>query len=142
MDNNYFTCMDPIPLQDEKFNKLYKFYKHLREGRLTTTVCGRCEKSLWPPRTICPVCKKSDELKWIDLSKTGKLVMYSMQVNGVPPGYNTPLLLGVIEFENGVRIISALENVNEDGVMEGDHVELVVKHIDADRVMPSFKIVK
>lgn len=68
--------------------------------------------------------------------------MYSIQVNGVPPGYDAPLLFGVIEFENGVRIISALENVNGDGAMEGDRVELVVKRIDADRVMPSFKIVK
>lgn len=142
MDNNYFTCMDPIPLQDEKYNKLYKFYIHLREGRLTTTFCKKCEKSLWPPRTICPVCKKSGELEWVDLPKTGRLLMYSIQVNGVPPGYDAPLLFGVIEFENGVRIISALENVNGDGAMEGDRVELVVKRIDADRVMPSFKIVK
>jgi hypothetical protein len=139
--NFYYSCIDPIPLQDEKFNKLYKFYEHLREGRLTTTYCELCEKYLWPPRTVCPNCQKGSSLKWVDLPKKGRLVTYSIQVNGVPPGYDNPLVLGIIEFENGVRIITSLEIDDAEKMREGDYVELVVKKVDEIRVMPSFKVI-
>ncbi|MDH5688576.1 MAG: hypothetical protein OEZ48_12045, partial [Candidatus Bathyarchaeota archaeon] len=40
--------LDFYPLEDEKDTRISTFFKNLREGRLTTTKCKRCEKVLWP----------------------------------------------------------------------------------------------
>lgn len=140
-DASYYSSLDPIPLQDEKYNKLYKFYEYLAGGRFTTTNCKSCEEIFWPPRTICPKCRKSKSLEWVDIPKKGKIVQYAIQINGVPPGYANPLVLGIIDFSNGVRIVSSIDPGSES-IREGGSVELVVRKCDDGRVMPNFRVVK
>ena len=50
IDPNVYVC-DPLPQQSADENRVYPFYDHLRENRLTTTECQDCGQ---PARGDCP----------------------------------------------------------------------------------------
>jgi hypothetical protein len=54
--------LDFFPLEREDQTRIHPFFKHLAEGRLTTTHCRRCGKLLWQPRVVCPHCN-GDEME-------------------------------------------------------------------------------
>lgn len=140
VDPNVYIC-DPVPQQTPDQNRVYPFYDHLREGRLTTTQCNNCEHIAWPPRIVCPECM-SDGLEWVDFPPTGKIYAFTIQVGGVPPGFQAPLVYALIDFENGVRIISPLVDTNPDDVAVGHEVVLKVVDAPRDRVLFFFKLKK
>lgn len=121
----YINTMDIFPLETPEQNKLHRFYDLLREGRLTTTKCTRCDEISWPPRTICPSCL-SDELEWIDLPKKGKLFTYTVQFAGVSPAFEVPLYLGMVQLDNGLKIFARLVDATEEDLTFDREVELTV----------------
>src|SRR4030065_442514 len=44
------------PLQSAEQTRIWPFFQHLKEGRLTTTKCAGCGAVLWQPRVVCPDC--------------------------------------------------------------------------------------
>jgi len=90
LEDKYPYTMDMWPLECKEFNRLYKFYEHLKEGRFTTTRCRTCGHVAYPPRVICPECY-SEDLEWIDLPKRGKVIVFTEQIRGVPLGFESPL---------------------------------------------------
>ncbi len=136
----YINTMDIFPLEAPEQNQLHKFYDSLRENRLTTTKCAKCGLVSWPPRTVCPSCM-SDELEWIDLPKKGKLYTCTVQFAGVSPSFEVPLYLGMVEFDNGLKIFSKIVEATEDDMEIGREVELTVIEVPGpfDRVIHAFK---
>jgi uncharacterized OB-fold protein len=140
VDPNVYIC-DPVPQETPDQNRIYPFYDHLKEGRLTTTQCSPCGHIAWPPRIVCPECM-SDDLKWVDFPPTGKIYAFTIQTGGVPPGFQAPLVYALIDFDNDVRIISPLIETNPDDVAVGDEVVLKVVDAPRDRVLFFFKLKK
>lgn len=136
----YINTMDVFPLEAPEQNKLHKFFGFLREGRLTTTKCTKCGEMSWPPRTLCPTCV-SDELEWVDLPSKGKLYACTVQFAGVPAVFGSPLYMGLVEFDNGMRILSRLVETTEDDLEIGREVELAVLEVPGpgSRVVHAFK---
>ena len=140
IDPNVYVC-DPVPQESPEQNRIYPFYDHLRQGRLTTTRCKACKHIAWPPRIVCPECV-SDHLEWVDFPPTGKIYAFTTQVGGVPPGFQAPLVYALIDFDNGVRIISPLIETTPEEVHVGDEVVLRVVDAPRDRVLFFFKLKK
>jgi hypothetical protein len=140
VDPNVYIC-DPLPQETRDQNRIYPFYDHLKQGRLTTTTCKDCEHIAWPPRIVCPECM-SDDLEWVDFPPSGKIYAFTVQVGGVPPGFEAPLVYALIDFDNGVRIISPLIDTNPDDVNVGDEVVLKVVDAPRDRVLFFFRLKK
>ncbi len=140
VDPNVYIC-DPLPQETRDQNRIYPFYDHLKQGRLTTTTCKDCEHIAWPPRIVCPECI-SDDLEWVDFPPSGKIYAFTVQVGGVPPGFEAPLVYALIDFDNGVRIISPLIDTNPDDVNVGDEVVLKVVDAPRDRVLFFFRLKK
>ena len=74
----------------------------MREGRFNTTKCKKCGHVAYPPRVICPQCYY-DELEYIDLPKTGKLIVHVEQSRGVPLGFEAPLIHAWIDLGDASR---------------------------------------
>jgi hypothetical protein len=136
--------MDPYPQQSEDYTMIHKFYKFLKDGKLTTTKCTNCGKVNWPPKIVCPACM-SDNLDWIELSKSAKIRTYTIQEGGVPAGFKAPMIFAVIEFPEGVSFIATVDCKPEE-IDIGKEVELNVYEIPNDphplgpRVMFNFKL--
>ncbi len=141
LQEGYYYTLDPYPLETQEFNKLYSFFDHLREGRLTTTQCNRCGHKAWPPRTVCPECL-SDQLQWVDLPKRGHIYAWSMQEHGLPLGFAGPIFFVLVDLEDGTRIFSRLLDASLEEIHVGDTVEFAVMEIPGNRVLHAFRLVK
>ena len=139
MAEPYYIAMDSYPQEEKKFNKLYKFFEHFREGRFATTKCKECGRVAWPPRTICPDCV-SDNLEWVNIGNIGKIYVYTAMVGGVPMGYKAPLVFALVDFPVGLRVLTPLVETAPGEVKVGADVELVVQQISRDRVLLGFRL--
>jgi uncharacterized OB-fold protein len=138
VDPNVYS-LDPVPLQSREHNRIYPFYDHLREGRLTTTRCSKCDHIAWPPRIICPKCV-SDQLRWEDFPDAGRIYAYTVQTGGNPPGFPRSLIFALIDFDNGLRIISQLVDCKPEEVEVGSEVILKVVPASRGRVLFFFRL--
>ncbi|RLA82606.1 MAG: hypothetical protein DRG40_07770 [Deltaproteobacteria bacterium] len=128
LEDKYPVTMDMWPLEAKEFNRIYKFYENLKEGRFTTTRCKACGHVAYPPRVICPECY-SEDLEWIDLPTKGKVLTFTEEVRGVPLGFEPPLIHAWIDLGEGSpirKILSRVINCPAGKLKEGDEVKLVV----------------
>lgn len=133
LDGKYISEMDMWPLECKEYNRLYKFYDYLRDGRFTTTRCKKCGNVAFPPGVICSKCW-SDELEWVDLPKRAKVVTFTETVVGAPLGFDPPLILAWLDFgkESPLKqLLARIINCPEGKIKEGDEVKLVVFNVPA-----------
>ncbi|MGB9887639.1 MAG: Zn-ribbon domain-containing OB-fold protein [Moorellales bacterium] len=125
LQDKYAATMDLYSQQSKEFNRNYKFYEHLREGRLTTTRCRSCGQRMLPPRVMCPYCTSTD-LEWVDLPTRGKVLVFVEQFVGVPLGFDTPHILAIIDLQGEAKLVSRIINCKAGELNEGDEVRMVV----------------
>jgi uncharacterized protein len=132
LEDLYPATMDMWPLEAKEFNRSYPFYENLKQGRLTTTKCKDCGVVSYPPRVICPECY-SENLEYVDLPKTGKVIVFSEEVKGVPLGFQSPLIHAVIDLgvDPGRRLLTRIANCAAGQLKRGDEVQLTVFDVPA-----------
>jgi uncharacterized OB-fold protein len=133
LDDKYSSVLDMWPLEAPELNRLYPFYDNLKQGRWTTTKCKKCGFISYPPGVACPNCW-SDELEWIDLPKTAKVVALTETLAGAPLGFDSPLIMAWLGFDKAhplkhllVRII----NCAAGQLKIGDEVRFVTFEVPA-----------
>ena len=147
MAETYCYTMDMYPQQYEDVNRVHHFYEVLREqSKLITTKCVDCGAVLWPPRVVCRECL-SDNLEWVDLPEEGTISSFSVSVAGVAPQFKPPVIYSVIDFENGVRIVSPIVDTDPEDIEVGKKVvlqpvDVPPDHLGRKRVMFFFKLKK
>jgi len=83
----------------------------MSEKQLTAFKCIRCGKINYPKRPICLNCRGRDFTE-VKISGEGKLLTYT-HLYAIPEGVEQlPLTLGLIEFEEGIRVIGQIEDQN------------------------------
>jgi uncharacterized OB-fold protein len=73
--------------------------------------CRQCGTMHYPFRMVCKGCKSNDffEFDTVPLPKAGKLVTFT-RVYNLPAQYEVATLgLGVVELENGMRMLGQLD---------------------------------
>ena len=142
----YYTAMDLVAQQYEDTTQLYYFYTALREeSKLVTTKCKACGHIPWPPRTLCPECLSTD-YEWVDMPKVATIASWTAAYAGMPPelAARAPMVYALVDFENGLRMPTAILECAPDEAKTGMEVELVVYDVQPDlqgrrRVAPYFK---
>jgi uncharacterized OB-fold protein len=93
-----------------------QFYKNMLQGKLLGGKCRKCGKVHLPPRPLCDSCF-SKEFEWVELSKNGKLLTYTI-IHVAPTQFQgmAPYAVGIVQLENGPCIPGmirgiALENI-------------------------------
>jgi len=130
--------LDFYPLQDEKNTRIAQFFKNLKEGRLTTTKCRKCEKKLWAPRIVCPHCL-SEDLEWIDLGTDGNLHAFTEIRIGAPLGFtqDVPFCVGLVKI-GGVILSARIDDAKYEDLKIGDKVRLKIVELEDGRVFYRF----
>jgi uncharacterized OB-fold protein len=91
---------------------------------IEASTCTKCSKTIVPPRTICPYCHSGTHtMNTNTLSDSGSILSYS--VLEVPPeGFESPLLLALVELEKGAVVLSMGNPKNIVDVQIGTKVNL------------------
>ena len=104
--------------------KVLPFIEYLEQNKFMTTMCKKCGKKYFPPRLDCPSCLSSD-IEWFEVKEKGKLLTYTV-VNYGPLGFEdeAPYTLAMVEFNDGVRILSRIsKNVDPKDI----HVDMELR---------------
>lgn len=89
------------------------FYGHAQNGVLHLQRCRDCGAYQHPPRHRCPACG-SAVLEWVPSEGRGTLYSWAVTHRAYDPGWadQLPYVTGVVELEEGVRLVGALEGVD------------------------------
>ena len=116
------------------------FYQAAREHKLMIQRCSDCKKNIFYPKMICPFCL-STNLEWFESRGKGKLYSFTVVDLGAPEAFQEalPYVIGVIDLEEGVRMLSWLVDCKHDDVKCDMDVEVTFKDLDEDTALPMFK---
>ncbi|MBA7608664.1 hypothetical protein ES703_15843 [subsurface metagenome] len=92
--------------------------------------CGNCNKILFPPRYICPFCRRMGKLEPYKLKRQGKVISYTV-IHVAAAGFEdqVPYVLAIIELEDGPRLTAQITDCNPDEIKIGDEVEIIFRRM-------------
>ena len=121
----------PAPSQDEEF-----FWEGVKDGKLLIASCARCSNLQHPPSPMCPVC---GSLEWTTREASGRGSVQSWIVSRHPTEADDhPRIVALVELEEGVRLVSNLQDVDIDDVRNDMAVEVTFAEIDGVK-LPQFR---
>ena len=97
--------------------------------RLAGWRCNHCGTFHRNKPVVCKRCGSKDYVE-TELPKTGKLIAYTI-VKFAPKEFSemAPYAIGLIELDDGTRIVSQLTDFREEELREGMRVEAVFRRI-------------
>ncbi len=120
--------------RDTKF-----FWDGIAQGELRIQSC-ECGALHHPPMVRCPKCGAYD-LGWMVASGRGKVYSHVEPVHPKIPSFDYPLIVGLIELEEGTRLLSNVVDVEEEFVEIGMDVELSIQECNGVE-LPVFRPVR
>ncbi len=125
--------MRPVVAHDNQ-----AWWDRINEGELTIQHCKDCGTLRHPPR---PMCWKCQSLEWDLVAASGKGTVYSYVVVHRPPfpGYEYPLVVAVVELEEGTRIVSNLVGIDPKDVEVAMPVKVSIEDVDDALKLPLFR---
>jgi len=100
---------------------------------LIGTKCGNCNKVFFPPRYICPKCRRIGKLDPYKLNGKGKIITFTV-THVAPNGFEdqAPYALAIIELDEGPRLTAQITDCDPNQIKIGDRVEMVFRRIGQD----------
>jgi uncharacterized OB-fold protein/acyl dehydratase len=117
------------------------WWEGINRGELLIQKCSKCGTLRHPPRPMCPECQSTE---WTGQKAKGRGTVYSYTVLHYPkfPGYEFPLACGLIELEEGTRIVTNIEGCNPSAIKIGMPVTLSIEKMDDTLTLPVFRPAK
>lgn len=114
------------------------WFEAAREHRLVVQRCAQCGTLRHPPGPCCPECQS---FEWDTVEASGRGTLYSYVVAHHPrhPAFDFPLLIALVELEEGTRLITNLTGIDPDDVVIGMPLEVSWHDADAELTLPLFR---
>lgn len=114
------------------------WFEAAREHRLVIQRCAGCGTLRHPPGPCCPRC---GSFEWDAAEASGRGQVYSFTVNHHPrhPAFDYPLIVAVVELDEGTRLITNLAGVAPEEVGIGMPVALEWLDADPELSLPVFR---
>ena len=114
------------------------WWEGITRGELLIQQCSACGTLRHPPR---PMCGRCQSITWGSIAAKGRGQVYSFTVLHHPqfPGYEYPLVCGLIELEEGTRLVSNVVGCAPDEVRIGMPVRLSIEAVDGGMKLPLFR---
>ena len=131
----------PSPPQPSLSQDTAFFWEGLKAGKLLIQRCASCHSLRHPPG---PACTRCHSLEWDTVESGGRGELYSFVVVHQPqhPGFDYPHPVGLIELEEGTRLVAPLTGVELDQLEIGMAMEVVIDLVEGEHRLPSFRPVK
>jgi len=99
--------------------------------RMEGTQCTNCGEKFFPPRKVCPNCRRKGRIAPFKFSGKGEVYSYTV-VYSPPTGFEeqVPYTIVLVKLEEGAMVLGQL--VDNGDVKIGDRVEAVFRKIQSD----------
>jgi len=107
-----------------------RFWRKINQRyRLVGTECRTCGRAFFPPRDLCPDCRRAGDVVEQEYSGKGEVVTTTV-VHDAITDYDaqTPYTLAVVELDEGARVTAQIVDTGED-VDVGDRVEACFRRV-------------
>lgn len=114
------------------------WFEGARRRRLLIQRCTGCGELRHPPLPACPVCRS---FEWDTVEASGRGEVFSFVVVHYPqaPAFDYPLAVGLIELEEGTRLVADLDGLDTSGWKVGMPVEVHFVDYDEELTLPVFR---
>jgi uncharacterized OB-fold protein len=116
------------------------FWEGTKEGKLLLKRCTNCGTIDHPPYLFCTNCS-GEEAEWIEASGKATLYAYAINVYGVPFPFieDLPYVLGLVDIEEGPRMISNIVGCAHEDLKNGMPLEVVFEEAAEGVVLPKWR---
>ena len=118
------------------------WWEGIESGELFIQKCSSCGALRHPPRPMCPQCQ-STEWEREPSAGHGSVHTYTIMHHPQIPGYGFPLAVGLIDLDEGTRIVANIVDCEFDDIHIGMKVECSIEEVDDGGLkLPVFRPVK
>lgn len=113
---------------------IVRTWRHIQQRyNLIGSKCTNCDGVYFPPRVICPKCRRKGKIENIQFTGKGKIHSFSI-VETPTDDFKTiaPYAVAIIELEEGAKLTSQLVDCDLDEIEIRDPVEMVFRKIRED----------
>ncbi|MDR1721638.1 MAG: Zn-ribbon domain-containing OB-fold protein [Methanobrevibacter sp.] len=113
---------------------LIRTWRHIPQRyNLIGSKCANCGKVYFPPRVICPECRRKGKLESIKFKGTGNVHSFSI-VRTPIDDFKTiaPYAVAILELDEGAKVTSQIVDADIENIEIGDPVEMVFRKIRED----------
>ena len=114
------------------------FWEAAVDRRLIAQRCAECGRYRHPPRPMCPECR-SIATDVVELSGRGEVYSYVVLHHPPNPLFEFPVVIVLVDLEEGIRLLSNLTGVAIDDLRIGMPVEVHFVPTAHDMAVPQFR---
>ena len=114
------------------------FWEGTAAGELRIQRCNACGALRFPPGPACPDCGALDR-GHVVASGRGTVFSYVVHRHPPVPGRELPILIGLVDLEEGVRMVGELVGVEADEIEIGMPVTVDFHRVDEDLTLPVWR---
>jgi uncharacterized OB-fold protein len=114
------------------------WFEGAKQHKLLIQRCAACGTLRHPPTAMCGRCRS---LEWDTIEASGRGTVYSFVVNHYPqvPAFDYPLLVALVELDEGTRLVSNLVGIAPELVRVGLAVRAEFVAFDDGLTLPQFR---
>jgi len=106
-------------------------WRTMRERyRLLGARCEKCNTNYFPPRNVCPKCRRRGRTTHVEFSGRGKVFSYTV-INASSRAFERymPYIVGLVQLDEGPRVLSQIVDCKPDDLRIGMEVEACFRKI-------------
>ena len=115
------------------------FWDATAQGRLLLPRCNACSRHFFRPEVACTHCFATD-WQWVDASGLGTLYSYSIVHKAPAPGFAVPLVLAVVELDEGPHLFSNLVGCEHSDIRIGMGLQVQFDLVAPGIHLPRFHV--
>jgi uncharacterized protein len=130
------VALRALPAPD---NASRHYWQSAADGRLVIQRCTACGAFQFYPRALCTAC--AGETEWVEASGRGTLHTYTIIRQNRSPAFAalSPYAVGIVELEEGVRMMSNIVDCDVEALMVGMPLEVLLLKAADDVGLPFWR---
>jgi uncharacterized OB-fold protein len=114
------------------------FWDGTTAGELRIQTCNSCDALRFPPGPACPDCGALDR-GHVVAAGTGTVFSYVVHRYPPIPGKELPVVIALIDLDEGVRMVGEVVDVADDEIEIGMPLRVDYRRIDDELTLPIWR---
>lgn len=114
------------------------FWEGTQKGELRIQSCNACGVLRHPPGPACPACGALDR-GYVVASGLGTVFSYVVHRHPPVPGKELPLVIALIDLDEGVRMVGEVPGVEPEEIAIGTRLQVDYNRVDDELTLPIWR---